>query len=133
MSAPIWRFALPPGFAGPSSVFGVLMVSVDKVGRKFPLTLAATGPLAPQEAQASYEALEGVALAALEDDMTKERLTKELAALPALPAGGAPARQATWSTELDGAPLHFETSTLPTAAQALHLFDPVTYLAEAAP
>jgi type VI secretion system protein ImpM len=38
--APAWRFALAPGLAGPEAVVGVLVPSVDAVGRAFPLTLA---------------------------------------------------------------------------------------------
>ena len=41
MMAPIWRFALAPGVAGPLPMLGVMMPSVDRVGRQFPLTLAA--------------------------------------------------------------------------------------------
>lgn len=32
MTAPIWRFTLSPGLAGPEKVMGVLMPSVDRVG-----------------------------------------------------------------------------------------------------
>ena len=39
MSAPIWRFTLTAGLAGPHKAQGVLMPSVDRVGRRFPLTL----------------------------------------------------------------------------------------------
>ena len=35
MSAPIWRFALPPSIAGTQGVVGILMPSVDRVGRQF--------------------------------------------------------------------------------------------------
>jgi type VI secretion system protein ImpM len=38
--SPIWRFALSPGLCGPSAWVGVMMPSVDRVGRYFPLTLA---------------------------------------------------------------------------------------------
>lgn len=38
--SPIWRFALSPGLCGPSAYAGIMMPSVDKVGRYFPLTLA---------------------------------------------------------------------------------------------
>ena len=41
MSAPIWRFTLPAGFAGAQAVSGIMMASVDRVGRQYPLTLAA--------------------------------------------------------------------------------------------
>src|SRR4051794_39585251 len=39
--APVWRFALPPGQCGGQPVLGLWMPSVDRVGRAFPLTLAA--------------------------------------------------------------------------------------------
>ena len=85
MSAPIWRFALSPGLAGPQKVIGVLMPSVDRVGRRFPLTLMA--PLStPGPAQldhfsedALFGRLETLALDALEDAMTRERLAGLLA------------------------------------------------------
>ncbi|MDD1012331.1 type VI secretion system-associated protein TagF [Pseudomonas rubra] len=38
--SPLWRFALAPGVCGPQAVVGVLMPSIDRVGRYFPLTLA---------------------------------------------------------------------------------------------
>ncbi len=41
LSAPIWRFMLMPGACGENAWIGVLMPSVDRVGRYFPLTIAA--------------------------------------------------------------------------------------------
>lgn len=38
--SPLWRFVLAPGVCGPQAVAGVLMPSIDRVGRYFPLTLA---------------------------------------------------------------------------------------------
>lgn len=88
MSAPIWRFTLPRGVAGPDKVMGVLMPSVDRVGRRFPLTLmqaiATPGP-APGDhlgAVAQFERLEDLALMALEDTTTLEILGEGLANLP---------------------------------------------------
>jgi type VI secretion system protein ImpM len=40
LNGPIWRFALGAGLAGPNAVVGILMPSVDRVGRYFPLTIA---------------------------------------------------------------------------------------------
>ena len=40
LTSPIWRFVLSPGIAGQTGWAGVLMPSVDRVGRYFPLTLA---------------------------------------------------------------------------------------------
>ena len=41
LSSPIWRFALARGVCGESAWVGLMMPSVDRVGRHFPLTLAA--------------------------------------------------------------------------------------------
>lgn len=93
MSAPIWRFTLAAGLAGPQKIVGVLMASVDRVGRRFPLTLMA--PLAgPGTATLDhllhcdlFERLEDVALAALEDDACKDSLAEALSGL-SLPETG---------------------------------------------
>ena len=97
MSAPIWRFVLPPGVAGSRGVMGVLMPSVDRVGRQFPLTLvgacSAASPLHDLALQAPVlDALEALALAALGDDMTRDSLSDALAAIHPLPPAptGAP-------------------------------------------
>lgn len=93
MSAPLWRFTLPPGLAGPLAMAGVLMASVDRVGRLFPLTLARPMPpggnaLSDHAALlAAVEPLEDAALDALSDDMTRDALSRRLAQCPApLPA-----------------------------------------------
>lgn len=88
MSAPIWRFTLPDGVAGGAPVLGVMMPSVDRVGRQFPLTLATalpsgTNPVATHHgAEASFDALETIALGALDDDCTPEALSHALAEVP---------------------------------------------------
>ncbi len=40
-SSPIWRFHLPAGAFGERAMVGVVMASFDRVGRNFPLTIAA--------------------------------------------------------------------------------------------
>ncbi|MCR8723341.1 type VI secretion system-associated protein TagF [Frigidibacter sp. ROC022] len=90
MSAPIWRFALSPGYAGQEAVIGVMMPSVDRVGRQFPLTLVAPAPTdAPMRTLAMQEAalseLELIALDALDDDMTREELARRLEAVQLAP------------------------------------------------
>ncbi|MEM7319813.1 MAG: type VI secretion system-associated protein TagF [Pseudomonadota bacterium] len=88
MSAPIWRFCLAPGLAGPQKMLGVLMPSVDRVGRRFPLTLAT--PLSAEGSAildhfretALLRQMENLALDALEDDMTRDLLAERLATLP---------------------------------------------------
>lgn len=42
LNSPIWRFVLLPGVCGEQGWAGILMPSVDKVGRYFPLTLASS-------------------------------------------------------------------------------------------
>ena len=44
LEAPVWRFALPPGMCGERAVLGLMLPSVDKAGRYFPLTFAALHP-----------------------------------------------------------------------------------------
>jgi type VI secretion system protein ImpM len=42
LTGPVWRFVLAPGVCGERAYAGVLVPSVDRVGRYFPLTLIAT-------------------------------------------------------------------------------------------
>lgn len=83
MSAPIWRFTLPAAAAGPQVVTGILMASVDRVGRQYPLTLA-TCHDAPNTVVShlangkTFDQLENVALDALEDAATRDSLTTAL-------------------------------------------------------
>lgn len=87
MSAPIWRFTLAPGLAGPSKIMGVLMPSVDRVGRRFPLTLLVPldtpGPPALDHLREGdlFARLEDIALSTLEDGTSKDRLEADLIAL----------------------------------------------------
>lgn len=38
--SPLWRFSIAPGLLVPEAVAGVMMPSIDRVGRYFPLTIA---------------------------------------------------------------------------------------------
>ena len=93
MSAPIWRFALPPGVAGSQGVLGVMMPSVDRVGRRFPLTLLTQTGFEEQAALRNLiwqdkvlAALEDLALQAL-DDLPRDDLAARLADLALRPMG----------------------------------------------
>jgi len=44
LTSPAWRFACAPGICGPAPVAGLMVPSVDRVGRYFPLTLVAQLP-----------------------------------------------------------------------------------------
>ena len=83
LNAPIWRFTLPAGFAGAQPILGVLMASVDRVGRRYPLTLAspyrdADTVLTHFANVALFSHLEDIALAMLEDHATRDMLATEL-------------------------------------------------------
>ena len=73
LGTPIWRFILGPGVCGESAVAGVLMPSVDRVGRYFPLVLAAPLPgcTAPvrliEGARGWFDTVETLALTSLDD------------------------------------------------------------------
>ena len=103
LASPSWRFLLMPGAlpgaAGLCAWAGVLMPSVDRVGRYFPLTLVqnlGTGPDTPHALQSLWPwlgRLDDLAQDALHDDWSVERLEAELlrmtplAAARALPHG----------------------------------------------
>ena len=90
LELPVWRFVLPGGMCGAGAVLGVLMPSVDRVGRYYPLTLAAVFPSgggAPQSdiAEPWLEACETAGRAALDEDATPDQVVN---LLPRLDAGG---------------------------------------------
>ena len=124
LTSPIWRFALAPGVCGDTLWAGVLMPSVDSVGRHFPLTLVLS--VAPPcslatvlAAQRWYAAVEAVALSALRLDGSLDDLERAIAQLPValhgqvdLPQDGAIGALAEWwqscmaeplALQLDGA------------------------------
>jgi type VI secretion system protein ImpM len=85
LHAPIWYFALPPGQCGPDAALGVLLPSVDKVGRYFPLTLAAvaTGAALSDLIAAGDDFLavaETTGLDALDHDLPPDAVQARLAA-----------------------------------------------------
>lgn len=87
MSGPIWRFCLSAGIAGPNAIMGVLMPSVDRVGRRFPLTLMGslteeTPVLQAHFADAdTFDSLETIALSVLDEDIGKDALGEKLSVL----------------------------------------------------
>lgn len=89
MSAPIWRFTLSPGLAGAAKVIGILMPSVDRVGRRFPLALMAPidgdGPMTLDHLaeEDTFDRLETLALTTLEDGVDRDKLACGLEDIPA--------------------------------------------------
>ena len=74
LTSPAWRFVCAAGTCGPAPVAGVMVPSVDRVGRYFPLTLVAELPLdAPiissaHRATPFFDAAERLAIETLESD-----------------------------------------------------------------
>ena len=72
LSGPVWRFVLSGGLCGEQPWCGLLMPSVDRVGRYFPLTIAAPLPLDANplqiavEAQGWFDAAEAIMLGVLD-------------------------------------------------------------------
>jgi type VI secretion system protein ImpM len=98
LTSPMWRFALAPGACGREAWAGLLLPSVDKVGRYFPLTIAV--PLERCDADLTevfaahtwYAELEKIALAALNVDYAPAELESALAQHPFLSERFAPAQ-----------------------------------------
>ncbi len=94
LEAPVWRFALAPGLCGAAAASGLWLPSVDRVGRYFPLTLAAMLPMAAAD---WLDAAEAAGRAALETDATPEEVLRRLPGVAAAPGAVAPAGSLWWT------------------------------------
>jgi type VI secretion system protein ImpM len=76
LEAPVWRFILPPGLCGPHAAIGLMMPSVDKVGRYFPLTFVALCGGSPRGSDwfEWLNAVEDLGRLALDEDAPPEQL-----------------------------------------------------------
>lgn len=91
LGSPSWRFLLMPGVMrgvpGQGGWAGVLMPSVDRVGRYFPLTLVQPlggGPASTQQMAGLWQwlgRLDELARDALHEDWTADRLEEELSSM----------------------------------------------------
>ena len=105
--APVWRFSLPGGACGPHAALGLVLPSVDRVGRAWPLVVAAlfqghVKPALPCRYRAFLEQIEDAAREAIATDVDPDRLAGKIAGF-ALPAfDPADFQDALWWTE--GAP-----------------------------
>ena len=93
LEAPVWRFALTPSACGPDAVIGLWMPSVDRVGRYYPLTIAAVASNTDAPALISHgrgllDAAECAGRKAVEQELAPDQLAADLAAVapPADPA-----------------------------------------------
>jgi type VI secretion system protein ImpM len=102
LEAPVWRFALPPGMCGERAALGLMLPSVDKAGRYFPLTFAAlrdTAFAAPGS-DAWLDICEAAGRDALEQDTPPQAIAERLGA-PEF-AGAANSADGVWWS--DGSP-----------------------------
>lgn len=113
-----WRFAFGPGVCGPSAMTGLWFPSSDRVGRMFPLLIAAE---AAGRSEDFLDTAEIIGTAAICDAMTPETLVRHLAAAPqpgpAMNDVGAAARW--WRKGADAA--EFEGEALPDADAFLRM------------
>ncbi len=83
LTSPIYRFALTPGICGEESRIGLIIPSVDRVGRYYPLTLSApigenTNPFCNfTEQEAWFQFAEELALSTLEDGISFSELAEQ--------------------------------------------------------
>jgi type VI secretion system protein ImpM len=90
LEAPVWRFALSPGLCGDRAALGLMLPSVDRAGRYFPLTFAALyeDGGTPEDDPAWLDGCEAAGRAALEQDTGPEALSAMLGT-PAAVTGAA--------------------------------------------
>jgi len=95
LHGPIWRFAWAPGVLDEQWWFGVMMPSVDKVGRYFPLVIARPATGAPDSSEglhalaAWYGHLSAAALHTFHAGATLEEFESSLASAPPIGEAGA--------------------------------------------
>ena len=88
LTSPLWRFTLSSGICGSHIWTGLLMPSVDKVGRYYPLTLALqlppnTDPVALiMDNEAWFNQCEELALSSLLDSFELDAFQNEMESIP---------------------------------------------------
>jgi type VI secretion system protein ImpM len=88
LTSPIWRFLLSKGVCGDKAVAGIVMPSVDKVGRYYPLTVAVVFEQSPPlpflftAGNVWFEQLEDAALTGLEGNLDINAFDKLIQSIP---------------------------------------------------
>jgi type VI secretion system protein ImpM len=80
LESPVWRFALPAGMCGGLAVLGLMLPSVDKAGRYFPLCFAALhiNGIAGESGEAWLDLCESAGREALEQDTEPQEIAARL-------------------------------------------------------
>ena len=108
LNSPIWHYVLGAGLCGPTAMVGVVIASVDTVGRYFPLTVAAPLEGGPVPALVVPLVLdwcrnaEAVALSALEPDKGFDDFEAAVAGLAPPEVSGAEIGPAPSVTPIEG-------------------------------
>ncbi|WP_299705946.1 type VI secretion system-associated protein TagF [uncultured Tateyamaria sp.] len=134
LCAPIWRFSIAPGLLASHGAAGVLMPSLDRVGRRFPFCITAATDLPPVAAYLALhpvaERLEAIALDMIEGEGGPSILNARLAQLPSLSplphaAGLGQGVGSLWITTIMDQARVMITPQVPTRPdEAAALFDP---------
>jgi type VI secretion system protein ImpM len=97
LESPVWRFALPPGMCGELAVLGLMLPSVDKAGRYFPLSFAALHPsgISAVSGDAWLDVCEAAGRDALEQDTEPQEIVAMLG-IPEPADGNVAMRDAVW-------------------------------------
>lgn len=89
LSMPVWRFVLSPGVLTPNAWAGIMVPSVDAVGRYFPLAIAASLPSASVDLVATlfaaerwFDEIESVALDAIAPGANSAAIDAAIVARP---------------------------------------------------
>lgn len=88
LTSPIWRFMLSAGTLNELSWAGILVPSVDSVGRYFPLTIAIPLPTTCGlttfclQNDSWFQAIEAAALDTLQDGLNADQLSERLLQIP---------------------------------------------------
>jgi type VI secretion system protein ImpM len=100
LEAPVWRFTMPAGMCGAQSALGLMLPSVDRAGRYFPLTFAALSGngVAPEAGEAWLDVCEAAGRDALEQDTPPQELA-ELLGSPDLAVAATGIAEAVWWSE----------------------------------
>lgn len=134
LCAPIWRFSMAPGLCGPQGAAGIMMPSLDRVGRRFPFCIAITTDMPPVAANLMLQPvaarLEAAALEMIDGDKSlaalKSRLERvsDLSPLPADFTGLGRDNGSVWVTTAAGQKRVMVLPQLPTSPmEAAALFD----------
>jgi type VI secretion system protein ImpM len=116
LEAPVWRFLLPAGLCSPRAAIGLMLPSVDRAGRYYPLTFAALtdnpGILITPESDIWLDCCEAAGRSALAHDATPDWIAMTIGR-PALTATNRPVSGSEWwtegSTRVHPARLHFDS------------------------